>query len=252
MELLDGNFLKYILMLGNMSISLAAFLILLYSVQVQSMKSRTKRYKFVSEKERSALQFSAVLVAVSVCFYSFLLLSLTMGPTGNYQFIFAGFFALIFGYALGRVLWKYLSFYHPFILEKKLKDIRFAPMKSPTGNTMTLLNEEQEDAHLSQKMIDEEDTLSVDYDVWIDQRTDYKVIERYDTRFHSLVCDNCNFRTLVERSVEVSKEPGQNEKGVLTKLYECTYCGHKEVQNLDIPSWEEEHEYDKYVKDVVG
>ena len=79
-------------------------------------------------------------------------------------------------------------------------------MKSPvSGKPMMLLNEDQEDVHLTKEMIEAEDTLSVDYDVWLDKETGFNLIERYDTRFHSLVCESCNFRTLMERKSEIVK-----------------------------------------------
>lgn len=195
---------------------------------------------------------AAVLLACSVAFYTFVLMTLSTGASGSVQYFFTGLFALGAGIALGYVMLSYLALYHPFILEKRLNDIRFGPMKSPkTGQLMTLLNEEQEDAHLSQEMIDEEDSFSVDYDVWIDVGADYKVIERYDTRFHPLVCESCNFRTLLERNEEIVEEPQQHEKGLLRKQYECTHCGHIEVKDVELPSWDEEGKFEHYEKDLI-
>ncbi|MFT6338505.1 MAG: hypothetical protein ACJATI_005279 [Halioglobus sp.] len=180
---------------------------------------------------------SAVLLACSIGFYAFVLIGLSIGLTSTFKYIISGFPALVIGLLMGYVLLTYLADYHPFILEKRLKDIRFDPMKSPiTGKSMTLLNEEQEDAHLSKEMIEEEDTLSVDYDVWMDEESNHKVVERYDTRFHQLICESCNFRTLTERKEEVVKEPQQHEKGILRKHYECTHCGHMESRDVDLSS----------------
>jgi len=113
-------------------------------------------------------------------------------------------------------------------------------MQSPDGHEMVLLNEEQEDIHLTKEMIEEEDTLSVDYDVWLDKLTNYKVIEKYDTRFHPEICDSCNFRTLLEKNEEVVIAPQEHKRGLLRKHYECSYCGHMELKDIEIPSWEEE------------
>lgn len=252
MELFDGTPYLLLLSLGNIAFSIAFFLFLMYQVQVQSFRSRTKKYKFVSEREISSLRTIAVFLAASVGCYSFVLVRLSFGQAGVIEYIVSSLVAIVTGVVLGYVLWNYLSYYYPFILEKRLGDIRFKAMKSPmTGKAMTLLNEMQEDAHLSQKMIDEEDTLSVDYDVWMDDESDYKVIERYDTRFHPLVCESCNFRTLVEKQVKIVREPQQSIKGLLRKHYECTYCGHLESKDIAIPSWDEEGKYDEYDKDLV-
>jgi len=252
MDVLDGSPIELILFLGNMFFSLSLFLFLMYVVLVQSFKSRTDKYKFVSEKEKPSMKGSAFLLACSIGFYTFVLVGLSIGLAGIFYYIISGLTALIIGVLIGYVLLTYLADYHPFILEKRLKDIRFDPMKSPiTGKLMKLLNEEQEDAHLSKEMIEEEDTLSVDYDVWMDEESNHKIIERYDTRFHQLICESCNFRTLTERKEEVIKEPQQHEKGILRKQYECTHCGHMESRDVDLSSWNEEEEVDNYETDIA-
>lgn len=247
MDVLDGSPIELALFLGNMFFSLSLFLFIMYVVLVQSFKSRTDKYKFVSEKERPSMKGSAFLLACSIGFYAFVLMGLSIGLTGMFNYIISGLTAVVIGVLIGYVLLTYLADYHPFILEKKLKDIRFDPMKSPiTGKPMRLLNEDQEDVHLSKEMIEEEDTFSVDYDVWMDDESNHKVIERYDTRFHQHICESCNFRTLTERKGEVIKEPKQNEKGILRKHYECTHCGHLESKDVDLSSWNEEEEVARY------
>lgn len=251
MEVLLQNPMHILLYIGNSLFALSVVLLLLYAVQVQSFRSRTKKYKFVSERESHALMGSAVLFSGSVAFYAFVLMELSIGIAGPFYYFIAGLFAVGVGFALGYVLRSYLNFYHPFILEKRLKDIRFAPMRSPiTGKPMTLLNEAQEDVHLSREMIEEEDTLSVDYDVWIDENSGFKVIEQYDTRYHPRECESCHFKTLVKRKEEVIQAPQPQEKGILRKHYECTYCGHLESKDVDLPSWNEEGRYEEYAKDI--
>ncbi|WP_258104852.1 hypothetical protein [Marinoscillum sp. MHG1-6] len=252
MEVFDQSALKTVLMFGDLMISLSIFTFLGYAVQVISFRSRTDKYKFVSEKESGALKVTAVLLAGSISFYSFVLMGLSINISETYQYFFVGLFGLIVGSTLGYGLWSFLSFYHPFILEKRLKDIRFHPMNSPvTGKPMMLLNETQEDAHLSQEMIEEEDNFSVDYDVWVDEESDFKVIERYNTRFHPQICESCNFRTLTEKKQEIIEQPQLHQKGVLRKHYECSYCGHREHKDVEIASWDEESKYTMYEKDIV-
>lgn len=244
--------LSLVLDIGNMLLSLSVFLFLIYLVQAQSFLSRTSKYKFVSQKESKAMRGAALILAASVAFYAVVLMGLSVNINAPVGYVFTGLFATGVGVALGYVLWSYLSYYHPFILEKRLNDIRFSPMKSPiTGKPMTLLNEAQEDAHLSQEMIEEENNLSVDYDVWIDEASDYKVIERYDTRFHPLVCSSCNFRTLMERKQEIRVQPQQHVGGLLRKHYECTYCDHMESKDVNLPSWDEEGRFEEYDKDLT-
>ena len=66
---------------------------------------------------------------------------------------------------------------------------------------MKLLSEEEEDVYLDEGMQAEENAYSVDYDVWIDEKTKFTKIEKYNGRLHALKCDKCNYQTL-----KVSKE----------------------------------------------
>ncbi len=252
MELLDGNPLKLILFLGNVFLALSIFLMFLYLVQVQSYRSRTKKYKFVSEKESRSWLTAAIILSIGVSFYAFVLTDLSLGGNAVLDYVISCVVGLLVGVRLGYTLWLFLTYYYPFILEKRLKDIRFSEMLSPkTGQPMTLLNENEEDAHLSKEMIAEEESQSVDYDVWIDNSTGKKVIERYITKYHPLVCESCNFRTLMVRNEVIVREPQMNKKGILRKYFECIQCGHLESKDFAIPSWNDEKQLDKYEKDLT-
>ena len=50
---------------------------------------------------------------------------------------------------------------------------------------MKLLSEE-EDVYLDEGMQAEENAYSVDYDVWIDEKTGFTKIEKYNGRLHAL------------------------------------------------------------------
>jgi hypothetical protein len=136
---------------------------------------------------------------------------------------------LIFASIFFVVVYNVLKIYYPSILEKKLHKLRYTPRKSPkTGKSMKLLSEEEEDVYLSEGMQAEEEVFSVDYDVWVDEDSDYTKIEKYDGHLHAEKCENCNFQTLKVVKEEIISSPTTDEKGELLKYYECTYCGHKE------------------------
>ncbi|XOV93595.1 MAG: hypothetical protein ACFHWX_02570 [Bacteroidota bacterium] len=241
-----------LLYIGNSLVAVSVFLLLLYVIQVQGIRSRSKKYKFVSERESKSMKGAAILFSSGISCYSFVIIEMSIGITGALYYFISTVLSIGIGLMVGYTLYVYLSYYHPFVLEKRLKDIRFGPMISPTSGTeMTLLNETQEDKFMTKEMIEEEETSAVDYDVWIDKHSDYKVIERYDTRFHPEECRSCNFRTLMERRSEVVKQPTQHEKGLLRKSYECTYCGHIESKDVTLSSLAEEGKYESFEKDVV-
>jgi hypothetical protein len=150
--------------------------------------------------------------------------------------------AFIFGYGF----WAYIKYYYPFTLEKRLKKIRFKPMKSPkSGKKLKLLNELEEDEYLTQEMIDMEDALEADFDVWYDEESNETIIMQYDITEDSFVCPSCNFRTLREYREEVIKEATHSEPGIMEREYRCSYCGHAEVKEIRIPTWAEKREMEQ-------
>lgn len=213
----------------------AAVLILIYYLLRRSLISkRTVKYEFMSANEIRFYWYAALALSVGLTFY---LNGLIVGVNStNSQFILAikTFLSIAIGSGVGYFFNTYLHVYYPFKLEKKLHKIRFNPRKSPDGNKMKLLTEDEEDVHMTQEMIHHEKISAYEYDVWLDDKTGYKIIEKYNGSLYDLICDNCNYRTLHEYDEEVVLEPQAQESGVLKKHYQCTYCGHKEARESKI------------------
>ena len=214
-----------------------------YAIWLQLRRDRAEKYHFASKNEPNALRATAYLISASLFFFAFNMVSgfLRTSPK-NIQMIAGSFMAFLIAFLIGYGFWAYVKYYYPFILEKRLKTIRFKGMRSSkTGNKLRLLNELEEDEHLTQEMIDMEDNLEADFDVWIDDASKEIVIMKYDITDDAFVCPNCNFRTLKEHSEEVIKEATREDAGTLQKHFRCTYCGHKEEKNVKIPSWNDKH-----------
>lgn len=239
MENVVINWLNLSIILGWFFLGYSALILIGYHYQLKILKRRTEQYQFASEKEIVFYERAANIFGVSTALTTFGLIGKALGSSIEmYQYIFVLFIGAIIGLGVGYAIKIYLDYYYPFILEKRLHHIRFRPMKSDSGNDMKLLNETEEDIHLTAEMIDEENEFSSDYDVWLDEKTGEKVFEKYDTHFHTLICEECNFRTLIEKNEETVKEPGIVEEGLLKKHYECSYCGHKQTINAKLPSLE--------------
>ena len=56
-----------------------------------------------------------------------------------------------------------------------------------------LLSEDEEDVHLKEGMQAEENVFSIDYDVWIDEKSAEIKIEQYQGHLIALQCGNCGF-----------------------------------------------------------
>ncbi|MDA1121854.1 MAG: hypothetical protein O2887_15425 [Bacteroidetes bacterium] len=99
---------------------------------------------------------------------------------------------------------------------------------------MRLFNEDEEDAYLTEEMIAHELDYVYDYDVWLNEETGFKLIERYDGHLHALICDECRFRTLKAYKEEIAVTPTHNIPGLLKKQFRCSNCGHREEREIRI------------------
>jgi hypothetical protein len=210
------------------SLSLGFLVVLFYFIRLISIKDLKAKYDYVNLNEINYLMIGGYLVVIAGWFF----LNSLFGDKVQVE---AGIFiarllgTLIFASIFLVVVYNVLKIYYPSTLEKKLHKLRYTPRKSPkTGNDMKLLSEEEEDVYLSEGMQAEEDVFSIDYDVWIDEESEYTKIEKYDGHLHAEKCDNCNFQTLKVVKEEILSSPSTIEKGELMKYYECTYCGHKD------------------------
>lgn len=228
-----------ILYAGFGFVALSFVVTLLYFARLSSFNKRTEKYAFASKNETKSFRTAGNIFAAGIAFFAFLGISQFVGDILPFMYVFVGFFAIIISVAVGGALSAFTKYYYPFILEKRLNNIRFKKMKSPQGNVMRLLNEAEEDEHMTQEMIDEEDALIADYDIWLDEKTGVKVVEKYDISNDSHVCDKCNFRTLSETSMEITKEPTMTEPGSMIKQFQCSYCGHKQVKEMKISALQE-------------
>ena len=139
------------------------------------------------------------------------------------------------GMIVALIIQNMLKFYYPFFIEKRLKALRYKPRVSPkTGKAMKLLSEEEEDAHLEASQIAEEASgiHSVDYDVWLDEKTGFKKVEKYMAYQHSEECPECGYYTMKIYNEEVEKAPTNSEPGLLLNHYRCGYCRHREVREV--------------------
>ncbi|MFY0625306.1 MAG: hypothetical protein JXR07_03355 [Reichenbachiella sp.] len=196
-----------------------------YVIIAAAISNRTKKYKFVQSKEVAVMKQASVGFAIAIALVINMLM-LNERDFGH-TFIFVMKAALPIGIAvtIGYAIWSYLIIYYPFILERKLSDIRFKERKNPkTGRPMRLLNEEEEDEYLTEEMIRQEDEFRFDFDVWLDETNKDTIIETY-LGSTNRICGKCNFRTL-----KLTKEEIDEDTNVKMLYFNCTHCGHKEKE----------------------
>lgn len=212
---------------------LSVLIVLYYFLKLTTVSRYTKRYEFMSSFEIIHFKIASVLLAIAVAmlFNSFI--------AGLFQttftFVAGLFLSGIVGVVVGYAIFAYFDVYYPFVLENRLMKVRFRSRVNPkNGNSMRLLNEHEEDVHLTGDMIKQEKAFAYDYDVWIDDETGFKIIEKYDGHLHALICNECNFRTLKDYKEEIVQSPTTSEKGLLLKHFKCSNCGHREGREVAI------------------
>jgi hypothetical protein len=212
-----------------MFLFIAISIFIFYVIGLFLSKKRTTTYEYVSSREISAFLNVMIFVSLSLTLYVNSLFIGEFKTINNAELIVQSIASFVIGIIFWYASYVIIKIYYPYILSKHLASIRFKSMISKTtGNKLKLLNEDEEDVHLTQEQIDHEEIFAYDYDVWIDDITGEKVVEKYDVHHTSIICDKCRFRTLHEIKEEVLIEPTVNEEGRLKKYYKCDNCGHKE------------------------
>jgi len=220
------------LTLGLTSLGLGLLNYLFFKINLSFKRTYKEKFDLVSQKQKKRLLQSHIYIAGAL----FFLINDVFGQSVKLTpiwFIVRMFVSFCIASLYGYVAHLVLQFHYPLRLEKILKKLRYTPRINPkTGNRMILLNEEEEDAYLDEGMQAEENTFTVDYDVWKDEETGYTHIEKYEGHLSTLECDRCGFHTLKLNNEEIIREPTETDDGEILKEYTCSYCNRIKRKNV--------------------
>ncbi len=214
------------------SIAIGTLILLVYEFKVLRIKDYKEKYDYVNLNEIKYFWYAIICFLIAGAFAINTIASKVILESGAKWFFVRIFISLSFivvGYFLFHSL---IKIYYPKKLSKRLDRYRNSPRISPAGNVMRRLTEEEEDIHLERSMIHEEDVQIVDYDVWVDEKTGYKKIEKYILNDQATECPECGYYTLLIDSEEVGKAPTDSEAGYLVEHLECSYCSYKEKREV--------------------
>lgn len=219
--------------LAMASWAIGLLVIIGYIIRLSTIGGSKDKYDFINRHEIKVLWIASIILIVGAGFF----VNANVVEL-NALWIFVRIFTTtMMGILVGMIIQNLLKFYYPFFIEKRLKVLRYKPRISPkTGKPMKLLSEEEEDAHMDEGMIAEENVFSVDYDVWLDEETGFKQIEKYAGHLHAIQCPECNYQTFKVLREEVIKAPSDLEEGELMKHYQCSYCGYKARKTVALRS----------------
>ena len=209
----------------------AALIILCgYLLRLSLVRDNKDKYDFINKHEINWLWIASIFIIIGACFFA----NGSIYEINSLWIFVRSFTTFAVGMIVGLVIQNLLKFYYPFFIEKRLRVLRYKPRISPTGKTMILLSEEEEDAYLDEGMQAEENVYSVDYDVWKDASSGYIKVEKYAGHLHASQCPECNYQTLKISREEVIRHPSSTEDGELEKHYRCNYCGHKSKKKVHL------------------
>jgi DNA-directed RNA polymerase subunit RPC12/RpoP len=204
--------------------AIGILVVLGYIVKLNSTGGSKNKYDFINRHEIKVLWIATIILILGGCFF---VNANVVELTTLWVFVRI-FTTTMMGILVAMIIQNLLKFYYPFFIERRLKVLRYQPRISPkSGKPMKLLSEEEEDAHLDEGMIAEENVYSVDYDVWLDEETGFKQIEKYAGHLHAIQCPECNYQTFKVTREEIIRQPTATEEGELMKHYLCGYCGYK-------------------------
>ncbi|MDH4092569.1 MAG: hypothetical protein OEV74_09495 [Cyclobacteriaceae bacterium] len=218
------DYWHFSMIIGAVIMTIVAIIVYLaYHVRVSMIREYKDRYDFINTKE------IATYKGVFLCLGIAVMLAINLYGMGKLRDIGVWFFVRLFMSMAGGTLVTYVAFlvleyYYPTILNKKLRKWRYTPRIGKSGNKLRLLGEEEEDVHLEEGMLAEENVFSIDYDVWVDERSGDVKIEKYPGHLQAMKCNSCGFYTMKVVREEVVREPSKDSPGELIKHYQCYYC----------------------------
>ena len=223
--------LQQVFYYGAFALAATGVLLLLFLFfRLATLRDYKAKYDFINQYEKNLLWYSSVAFIAAAGFYA------TSTLATAWLFIFVGLFvSTMFGMIVGVIIFNYLQYYYPTLVEKRLHALRHKPRISPkSGKPMKLLSEEEEDVHLDDGQRAEENIFSVDYDVWVDEASDYVKVEKYRGHLHAEKSPTCGYYTLRVVREEIIESPTVEREGTLVKHYECSYTRYKTQRVFNI------------------
>lgn len=203
--------------------AIAISIYVIHNLRVSTIKDYKGKYNYINENEIKNYK------RVFICLGLATMLLINIYGMGKIHNMGVWFFVRLFISIAGGTLVAYVAFlileyYFPTVVNRKLNKWRYMPRIGSSGSKLRLLSEEEEDVHLAEGMRAEENAFSIDYDVWINEKTGDVKIEKYPGHLQALKCNSCGFYTMKVVKEEITRQPSKDVTGELIKHYQCYYC----------------------------
>lgn len=225
------------LILGAYVFFVAAVLIFLYhEIKLLTISDNKERYDYVNLHEVKFFWYAILSAMIGVALFATAKLTPLL-PVDDKVKLYISIFLLACSFVIVYTLLSSLiRILYPRMLESRLRSIRNKPRKSTAGNIMRKLSDEEGSVHLETDQLQQHQSEihSVEYDVWFDEKTGEKKVEKYMPYQHAEKCGECGYYTMKIDSEEIAKQPTETEDGLLVEHYRCSYCKHREAKEAVI------------------
>ena len=226
---------RYMIMGAYACAGIAVLILLYHEFRIFLIKDYKAKYDYVNLHEIRYFWYAVIALITAVALYVNAIARNLHFASPQIWFYVRAFITASFAVISYFVFYSLIRIYYPRYVEKRLMKLRNRPRVSPAGNIMRKLTETEEETHLEESQLEEQETVhSVDYDVWLDEKTGYKKIEKYHAFEHAIECPECGYVTFRVHEEEIDKKPTEDEPGLLVKHYRCTYCKHREAREVVI------------------
>lgn len=227
---------SYFILGSYVCFGIALLIILFHEAKIMMTANEKDRYDYVNQHEIRFFWYAIIAFIAGVSLY-FSAVITPMVPIDDSMKVYVSVFFLggivVIAYL---ILSSMLRILYPRFLENRLMSIRNKPRVSTAGNKMRKLSSEEGSVHLEESQAAEHlsEIHSVEYDVWMDEKTGEKKVEKYMAYQHAERCSECGFYTMKIDTEEVVKQPTVQESGILLEHYRCSYCKHREAREVPI------------------
>ena len=230
------NGIEYINLFAFVCFGLAVLIVIIHEIRILFTASEKNRYDYVNQHEIRYFWYAIIAFIAGASLFVTAKVSSKIEVDSNIKPVVDIFFLLAFVVISYYVLSNLVRTLYPRFLENRLMRIRNKPRVSASGNKMRKLSVEEGAVHLEDASFADQNNAvhSIEYDVWMDDKTAEKRIEKYFVHEHATKCEECGYFTMLVDSEEILKQPNIQESGILIEHHRCTYCKHREAKQVTI------------------
>jgi hypothetical protein len=231
-----ANGVEYITLFAFVCFGLAALIIIVHEIRILFTTNEKNRYDYVNQHEIRYFWYAIIAFIAGASILLTVKISPRITIDSNLKpvvdIFFLGAFVVVSYYVLSNLV----RTLYPRFLENRLMRIRNKSRISGAGNSMRKLSVDEGAVHLEDDEFTDQGNAvhSIEYDVWVDDKTGEKRIEKYFVHQHANKCEECGYYTMMINSEEVVRQPNLYESGELIEHYRCTYCNHREAKQVAI------------------